>query len=513
MAVEKIKKVDELEKTVEELRKIGKKIVQCHGCFDIVHPGHLEHFKDARNQGDVLIVTVTKDEFVDKGPGRPFHNQDSRVKFLSELECIDYVALNNEKTAMEVLGRIKPDVYVKGKEVLNNSGVDAQNSDNGKTSNLKLEEQIVNSYGGKLYLTDMPTSSSSSIANRISSSIPEETKSMVEGIRINYTDEQLASKIDSLKDLKVLIIGDAILDEFTFCEIMEKSGKTDLITTKYKQSETQLGGIFAIANHLADFVNNVKLITVVGSNDLGRIFEGVDKRVDNSSFIQYGEKTIVKKRYVDKYTGKKMFEIYNTEELQTSSENEEKIKKTIDQASSEFDLIIVADFGHGMITQGIIDQLSKFTGCLSINCQLNGGNMGYNFITKYNRADFVSLNDKEIRLPLQIKDPTKTESAIVELSKRLQGSRINTTLGKKGMVYYDTNNFHRFPSFTLEPLDTIGSGDAVFCLTSLLVCKGIEPELIPFFGNCMGALSTRIFANRRNIDSTELNRFVKYVVK
>jgi len=513
MATEKIKNIYELEIITNNLRTTGKKIVQCHGCFDVVHPGHIEHFKDAKTQGDILIVTVTKDEHVEKGPGRPFHDQDSRLRFLSELECIDYVALNNEKTAVEILGKLKPDIYVKGREVLNNAGVDSQNTQNGKTSNLILEEQVVNSYGGRLHLTDRPTSSSSKIANRITDAMEEKTKSMLEIIRTKYTEEQLITKIESLKDLKVLIIGDAILDEFVFCELMEKSGKTDLITTRYGHSEMQLGGILAIANHLADFSNNVKLVTILGSNKLDKIQNGIDKRVFNSSIIQDDSETIVKKRYVDKYSGRKMFEIYNTDELKTSTENEEKIKNIIDQASEDFDLIIVSDFGHGLITPGIIDHLSRYKGTLAVNCQLNGGNMGYNFITKYKRADFISLNDKEIRLPLQIKDPNDTDIAIRILSEKLGNSKINTTLGKKGSVYYENGNFHRFPSFTTNPLDTIGSGDAVFCLTSLLACKGIEPELIPFYGNCMGALSTRIFANRRSIDTTELNRFIKYVVK
>ena len=166
-----------------------------------------------------------------------------------------------------------------------------------------------------------------------------------------------------------------------------------------------------------------------------------------------------------------------------------------------------------MISQGLIDYLSNSKPYLAVNCQLNGGNMGYNFITKYKKADFISLNDKEIRLPFQIKDPNSTEASIVKLSQQLGNAKINTTLGKRGSIYFENNNFHKFPSFTTNPLDTIGSGDAVLCLTSLLSCKNIEPELIPFFGNCIGALSTNIFANRKNIDSTELNRFIKYVIK
>ena len=74
-----------LNKLGNQLKKNNKKIILCHGVFDLVHLGHLEYFKSSKKHGDVLIVSVTKGKFVNKGPNRPYNNDKDRVKFLSSL--------------------------------------------------------------------------------------------------------------------------------------------------------------------------------------------------------------------------------------------------------------------------------------------------------------------------------------------------------------------------------------------------------------------------------------------
>ena len=87
----KIIKSSDLKKKVHELRKQNKKIVQCHGVFDVVHIGHINHFKKAKDYGSVTIVTVTSDRFVNKGINRPIFSQEKRIAFIAELDCVDYV--------------------------------------------------------------------------------------------------------------------------------------------------------------------------------------------------------------------------------------------------------------------------------------------------------------------------------------------------------------------------------------------------------------------------------------
>jgi rfaE bifunctional protein nucleotidyltransferase chain/domain len=112
----KIVEFEELEETLRDQKSRGRKIVHCHGCFDLMHPGHIKYFQAAKDMGDVLVVTVTPDVYVDKGQGRPVFDQGLRVDSIAALECVDYVAINKWPTAEETLRLLRPDIYVKGQE-------------------------------------------------------------------------------------------------------------------------------------------------------------------------------------------------------------------------------------------------------------------------------------------------------------------------------------------------------------------------------------------------------------
>src|SRR3990167_3321379 len=91
-------------------------IVQCHGVFDLLHIGHIKHLQSAKKYGDILIVTLTPDHYVNKGPGRPRFTAALRAEAIAALDCVDYVVINKWPTAIEAIQHIKPAVYVKGSE-------------------------------------------------------------------------------------------------------------------------------------------------------------------------------------------------------------------------------------------------------------------------------------------------------------------------------------------------------------------------------------------------------------
>ena len=118
MKKEAMKIIDlaELSLKLNELRTRGNKIVHCHGCFDLMHPGHIKYFQAAKKMGDILVVTVTSDRYVDKGPGRPVFSDVLRAESIAALQCVDFVSINNRPTAEEPLRLLKPHCYVKGQE-------------------------------------------------------------------------------------------------------------------------------------------------------------------------------------------------------------------------------------------------------------------------------------------------------------------------------------------------------------------------------------------------------------
>ena len=112
----KIFDLNELAEKISSLKSQGLKIVHCHGCFDLMHPGHIKYFQASKKMGSILVVTVTPDKFIDKGPGRPVFDQSLRTESIAALECVDYVAVNRWPTAQETLRLLLPDYYVKGHE-------------------------------------------------------------------------------------------------------------------------------------------------------------------------------------------------------------------------------------------------------------------------------------------------------------------------------------------------------------------------------------------------------------
>jgi rfaE bifunctional protein nucleotidyltransferase chain/domain len=151
--------VVEMAKLAEEIEQIkaqDKTVVLCHGCFDLMHPGHIKHFQAAKEMGDVLIVTVTADIYVDKGPGRPVFNQDLRVSSIAALECVDFAAINIWPTAEQTLRLLKPNIYVKGQEFEN--GID-------KTFKIQKELRVVKEVGFQMRFTHEVVFSSTKLLN------------------------------------------------------------------------------------------------------------------------------------------------------------------------------------------------------------------------------------------------------------------------------------------------------------------------------------------------------------
>ncbi len=155
----KIFDLDDLASVVRGLKEAGKKIVLCHGCFDLMHPGHIKYFQAARRMGDILVVTVTPDAYVDKGPGRPVFDQSLRAESIAALECVDFVAVNKWPTAEETLRLIRPHYYVKGQEF---EGLQD------KTGKIQRENEVVREIGAEMRFTHEIVFSSTELLGRYS---------------------------------------------------------------------------------------------------------------------------------------------------------------------------------------------------------------------------------------------------------------------------------------------------------------------------------------------------------
>lgn len=153
----KILEIENLAKKLQNLKSRGKKIVHCHGCFDLMHIGHIKYFQTAKKMGDILVVTVTPDIYVDKGPDRPVFNQNLRAESIAALECVDYVAINKWPTAEETLRLLRPHIYVKGQEF---EGLED------KTGKIQKEYEVLREIGVEMRFTHDIVFSSTKLFNK-----------------------------------------------------------------------------------------------------------------------------------------------------------------------------------------------------------------------------------------------------------------------------------------------------------------------------------------------------------
>ncbi len=503
----KIKTLDELADITQSLKREGNTIVHCHGIFDLLHPGHIRHFEAAKREGDILVVTVTKDEYVGKGPGRPVFNQGLRAESIAALQCVDYVAINEWQTAVETIKKLKPNVYCKGS--------DYATPEDDLSGEIYNEEAAIKSIGGRVHFTDEISFSSTELLNANYSVYPEEAEKFLKEFRSKYSAAQVIQQLKALKEMKVLVIGDTIIDEYHYCNPMGKSPKVTMITAKYLQEETFAGGVLAAANHVAGFCEDVHLITCLGAqnNYEDFILAHLKPNIKPKFFYREDAPTVVKRRFVEPVFVSKMFEIcyLNGRELPETLNQE--VCDYLRANIPDYDLVLVADFGHGFIGRGIVNVLCEEAKFLAINTQTNSANAGFNLITKYPKADYICIDEPETRLACHDRFG-KLEDLTIKIAKKLRCNRVVITYGNYDtLTYASEEGFSRIPVFSKEVVDTVGAGDAFLSITSPCVAAGNPMDMVGFIGNAVGALKVLIVCNRAPVEPVPLFKFITALLK
>ncbi len=501
----KIVTLEELTRLSAQDRIDGKRVVLCHGVFDLLHPGHIRHFEEARAQGDRLVVTVTADAFVNKGPGRPAFPEALRAETLATLMYVDYVAVSRFPTAVNAIEAVRPHVYVKGQDY-------AEASDD-ITGGILTEEAAVAAYGGRVHFTHGITFSSSSLLNQRGGVYSEQASDYLEKNRGRLTALDIPGQINALKRLKVLVLGDAIVDEYHYCQPLGKSPKETIVSTRYLSQESFAGGILACANHIADFADSVSLVTCLGSQapQQERIDSLLHPKIARKYFFRDDAPTTVKRRYVEPAFLTKMFQIAYLNDTNLPAKVEGDLYRYLKETLPQYDVVVVADYGHGLLTPALRDVLSKNSRFLALNVQTNSANLGFNPVTKYERADYISIDEPELRLALQQKY-APIGDLLEEFALRYPESAFTITRGHNGSMTRLVGPEQQpteVPSFSNKIVDRVGAGDAYFALTSLLAARRAAPEVLGFTGNAAGALAVEIVGNRSSLQAAPFLKFIK----
>jgi rfaE bifunctional protein kinase chain/domain/rfaE bifunctional protein nucleotidyltransferase chain/domain len=506
----KIKNFPALIREIAKHKKDGKIIVHCHGVFDLIHPGHIRHLESAKNHGDILIVTITADKFVNKGPGRPIFNQDLRAEVLASIETVDYVAVVNSFSAIDSIKKLKPDYYVKGPDYIYRKKISKI------PRKLDDEEKTVKYYGGKLIFTDDIVYSSSKLINEHLDVYSPATKKYLDLLRSKYNADFVISQLNSLSSIKTLIIGDAIIDQYHYCLPLGKSSKEPVMVHQYISDESFIGGTLATANHLSSLVDDITLVTLLGSDKSSRrlISKKLKKKITRAFFYQNNGTTVIKRRFIDENTKQKLFQIsFLKEDFILSEKIEREILDFLKSELHKYQLVVVNDFGHGLMTEKIVRQICSKANFLALNVQANSANYGFNIVTKYPIADYVCIDEQEIRLATHDRY-SNIQDLIKKIYKKMKCKKIIVTKGPKGAIFYSQETgFISAQSLTAKIVDRVGAGDALFAITAPCAYKDVESTLIPFLGNAAGAIKVQVVGNKKQIEFPELTKFITRLLK
>ena len=503
----KIKTLDELTVCLAQLRLKGQKIVHCHGVFDLLHIGHIRYFEQAQTLGDVLIVTLTPDNFVDKGPYRPAFNEMLRAEAIASLSSVDFVAINKWPTAENTLRLLRPDFYVKGSE-FKEVGSDI-------TGKIDREAQVVREIGATLAFTEDIVFSSSNLINEYLSNLPKEIDGYMRLFRQRFHLDYLLEIIERMAELDVLVIGDTILDEYQYCDAIGKSSKDPTLAIRYKAHDLFAGGVLAVANHVANFARSVTLISVIGEQDSHEQFirSQLHANIIPHFVTQPDAPTTIKRRFIDSNSFNKLLEVYVMDDSGLPDEDMRALQTTLKKELAGHDLTIASDFGHGAISNETVSILSDQARFLAVNTQANASNRGFHTLSRYPGMHYASIAEHELKLELR-KTKVNIRPEMHRIAQAMGCRQFAVTRGRSGCAVADPlGDFVQVPTFTERVVDRVGAGDAFLSLTAMAAIQDVPCEVLGFLGNVAGALAVEIIGNKKAFDKSSVQKYITALMK
>jgi bifunctional ADP-heptose synthase (sugar kinase/adenylyltransferase) len=453
-------------KTPEELRAIigppprQKRVIMCHGVFDVVHPGHVRHLLYAKSKADVLVTSITADKHITKGVHRPHVTQDLRAVNLAAFEMVDYVVIDRNDKPLANIEMIQPDYFAKGFEY-NATGLAPKTAE---------EAAIVEAYGGELLFTPGDiVYSSSALINLAPPSVKMETLQILME-RNEITFDRLRDVLSRMPDQRVHVVGDTIVDSYTQCAMIGGQTKTPTMSVLYERRVDYVGGAGIVAKHLIAAGAKVTFSTVLGDDAL-KNFAVDDMRaagIDVLAVIDPSRPTVNKNAIV--VGGYRLLKV-DTLDNRSISDN---VLGSIANAvrSTPADAVVYSDFRHGLFNRRTIPELIKAIppGVFRVADSQVASRWGN--ITEFTDFDMITPNEREARFALADQD-----SGIRPLASGLYDAArcklLILKLGERGVLacrdsdHESLDSFFVIDSFVDHLVDAVGAGDALLAYSTL----------------------------------------------
>mgnify|MGYP000864572560 CR=1 FL=1 len=500
----KIVGMDRLMGIRAELAANGRRLVQCHGCFDIVHPGHIRHLRQARALGDALLVSITGDAEITKGTGRPLIPEELRAENLAALDCVDFVYIDPSPTALALLRAVRPDVYVKGREYESNSD-----------PRFREEREAVESAGGRVVFSsgDVVFSSTALIAAMEQSTDPFHHRLTQLSRRADLQGPALFGLISAFRGKRFVIAGETIIDSYILCDRPHVASESPMMTLRPLEARQYDGGAAIIARHAAALGARPVLVTPLPRGSRGGLDHAgseLVKRLEAQGVevrpFPIAQPLPEKQRFLVGH--QKLMKLDLVEPLVLDAKEREGFASlTVDAARGGTDAAVIADFGLGLFSpRGLVALcrlLRPLAGVLAGDVSGAGAGLG-----AMRNCDLLCPSEEELRGSLHL----RTEGLPLvawKLIEQTRASNLIVTLGADGLIAFSglpvaaqseggwarRLSSEHIPALSTMPLDPMGCGDSLLTVATLALTCGAGLTAAAYLGAAAAAVQVQRLGN------------------
>ena len=475
--------IEEVTAEVDSLSLLGRRIVFVSGNFNVVHPGHLRLLNFAAECGDILVVGVKADSL-----GDALLPEQLRLDGVRSIGIVDYAFILPESPD-RLLCRLRPDIVVKGKEY--------EYSEN-------IEKAAVETYGGKLIFAsgEIGFSSFDLLHHELFQTLPASIRKSPDYLRRHgFTLSELADIVRKFSELRVVVVGDLIVDEYISCDALGMSQEDPTLVVSPIARDRFVGGAGIVAAHAAGFGARVQYFAVVGEDDIAGYARNTlqDYGVEAEFLNDASRPTSLKQRY--RVGDKTLLRVSHLRQHDISEELASAMVRRIIKALNDCDLLIFADFNYGVLPQRLVDQVvraCKSRGIMMVADSQASSQIGD--VSRFKGMTLLTPTEREARLAMR-----DTRSGLVvladDLMKKAQATDVIVTLGQEGMLIHspasaDPLFTDRLPAFNLAPKDVSGAGDSLLTCTSMARAVGANIWKGAYLGAIAAACQVGRVGNR-----------------
>jgi len=482
-----------------QARHDGRRVVQCHGCFDIVHPGHVRHLRFAKAQGDVLLVSITGDSEVGKGQGRPLIPQELRAENLAELDCVDWVYIEPSATAASLLADVQPDVYVKGREYEHNDD-----------PRFRDERLAVEAAGGRVLFSsgDVVFSSTALIATMEQSVDPFHKQLAHLTARPGLGVAPLRELISRFARQRIVVVGESILDSYVLCDQPDVAGESPVLTLRPVQRREYEGGAAIIAQHASSMGARTELVTMLPEGEVG---EGFRRRLEAAGVrvhaLSVPGPMPEKQRYL--VGAQKLMKVDLVSAITLDARQRARFAELVGEAVGDgCDAGVIADFGLGLIAP---PELGRLCRTLRQGARVLVGDVSgrRSSLRSMRDLDLILPSERELRDAYRQYDEGLPSLAWRMIEETRSGAAI-VTMGADGLVTFsriagtDANesgawkrrlSSEHVPAICPFAADALGCGDALQTAATLSLASGGSLDAAAFLGAVAAGVEAQRLGN------------------